>query len=96
MSNELEQDLLKRWNDVESLAELQDYLNYYNTLVRLGDYDQLELERYKNYKLDELPLFGGCSPIETEGIWSWDEFSLLVTDINGDFEIIDRQLWNPL
>ena len=40
--------------------------------------------------LDDLPTFGGTEPDDTEGVWSWDETSLLVGTCCADLEIVDR------
>lgn len=37
------------------------------------------LEADRNFKPHDLPVFGGAVPLDTEGIWSWDENMLLVS-----------------
>ena len=40
--------------------------------------------------LDELAVYGGTEPDDTEGVWSWDAERLLVGTCSDDFEIVPR------
>ena len=42
--------------------------------------------------LDALPTFGGDIPVDTIGVFSWDERRLLVR-IYGSWEIVGREDW---
>jgi hypothetical protein len=43
--------------------------------------------------MSSLPTFGGETPEDTMGIWSWDRHRLLVGDGFEDLRIIDRHAW---
>ena len=40
--------------------------------------------------MDDLPTFGGATPEDTDGVWSWDETHLLVGTCSDDYEIVAR------
>ena len=50
----------------------------------------LSQDEYEDADLTSLPTFGGPEPRSTEGVWSWDESSLLVGTCRDDFEIVAR------
>ncbi len=39
---------------------------------------------------DSLPTFGGSDPIDTEGVWSWDETHVIVGSCSSDIRIVER------
>jgi len=41
-------------------------------------------------RICEMPKLGGDRPADTDGVWSWDETRLLVSDGMGGFMIVDR------
>jgi|TARA_R110001583_G_scaffold26157_2_gene94378 hypothetical protein len=42
--------------------------------------------------MTNLPTFGGPNPVNTVGIWSWDQTRLLVGDGVNDLEIVLREV----
>ena len=38
----------------------------------------------------ELPTFGGEEPADTQGVWSWDEDSVLIGSCADDLKVVDR------
>lgn len=56
------------------------------------------LEQIKSGALDnldgnawaELPIFGGTTPIDTQGVWSWDAKRLLIGTCKDDMKIVSR------
>lgn len=46
---------------------------------------------YTEQQMTELPTFGGEEPLDTDGIWSWDETRLIVGLCAEDMRIIDRR-----
>lgn len=75
--------------DCENLGELLAFLN---TL------DGEELER-RGVDLAGLPTFGGEAPADTQGVWSWDAHSLLVSGpgmkgcAGPAYKIVSREDW---
>ena len=43
--------------------------------------------------MSSLPTFGGETPADTMGVWSWDRHRLLVGEGLQDLRIIDRHAW---
>ena len=62
-------------------ANLDELLTAVRTLTPGADRDRI---------MTELPTFGGNTPKDTAGIWSWDEDSLLVGEGTDDLEIVPR------
>ena len=42
---------------------------------------------------EDLPNFGGPTPDDTMGVWSWDETRLLVATCGDDAEVVNRAEW---
>lgn len=40
-----------------------------------------------------LPTFGGATPADTHGIWSWDETRLLVGESQNEIDLVPRAEW---
>ena len=41
--------------------------------------------------MSALPTFGGLEPVDTAGVWSWDQSRLLVGGGSNDLEIVSKQ-----
>ncbi|WP_271602771.1 hypothetical protein [Bradyrhizobium sp. CCBAU 45384] len=57
----------------------------------LGQQDLGDLDDYVS--MSALPTFGGEKPNDTNEVWSWDADELMVTGPDGDFAIVERQVW---
>lgn len=62
-----------------------------NTLDQLLAY--IKSENVCDRDMAELPTFGGDTPTDTMGIWSWDEDRLLIGTCADDYEIVAREDW---
>jgi len=65
--------IAKLVKEAKTLTELRDALNLYTPSC---DYGKLE----HVVDLCALPTFGGEAPDDTEGVWSWDEGNVLLSD----------------
>ena len=72
------------WIDVKEFANLEELRN----AMRIGT--PWTLDPHNDAWSTDLPSFGGDEPANTDGIWSWDEYRLLVGSCADDLEIIDR------
>lgn len=87
--------LAKDIKDATDLAALCDAANAFRrACVGVAadgyDLDQEHELRARGVDLTSLKTFGGKEPHDTVGVWSWSENELLVSDENGQMEIVSR------
>jgi hypothetical protein len=77
--------LAAKVKSADDLYDLQRYLMEFETASAEDDdgapYDESDTEtelKVRGVDICELPTFGGNVPKSTDGVWSWDPFSLLV------------------
>jgi hypothetical protein len=76
-------ELLADFKNAESLYELRD------ALQALEDAGHVNLESV-GIDATDLPNFGGLTPEDTDGVWSWDEDSVL-EGYQAPWQIISRE-----
>ena len=64
------------------------------TLDQLLSY--IQTEEVSDTDMSDLPTFGGDTPSDTMGIWSWDQDRLLIGTCADDYEIVERLFWAEL
>jgi len=73
-------------HDAEDLDDLRDILNEYRDQIANPDSIITDYPP----QMDSLPTFGGDDIEDTVGIWSWNANSVLIQDVNGEWQIEPR------
>ena len=69
---------------IRSATTLRDLTEALRATRRLAPEDQDQID------WSDLPNFGGPAPVNTAGVWSWDNGHLLVGTCADDLEIVER------
>ena len=78
-------------NSADDLETLCDAMNEIDANVPEGGKLEKMLQR-AGIDMSDLPVFSKNAPKSTDGIWSYDDDSVLVIASEGDFEIEDREV----
>jgi len=80
-------------NQIEKIKAAKNLSELLDAILAIRQEDQsIEFDKV----MERLPTFGGKEPAETDGIWSWDEDSLLVCNAACDLVIVDRPSYEVL
>jgi len=69
----------------------EDSIKAKNLNDLLSKIEKMSDRKRKDTDFSSLPTFGGSTPNDTDGIWSWDKENFLIQDVNGKFVIINRK-----